>query len=125
MPDNFIGGNDSYVKLGAVPYGFNEWTLPVDGGVKKFFAFGTQGQLTVAGGYGADFSMQGVYNAGNFPLVVNNLYDVHLGFAAGIELVVTARLANVEFSTKLSSGGDPAGVKCSWMSHGNFSLSFT
>lgn len=122
MPDQFIGGNDSYVKLGAVAYGFNKWNIPIDAGVKTFYVFGTQGQLTVAGGYGAEITAEGVYNAGNFPMIVGNLYDVHLGFAPGVELLVTARLANAEFSTQISQGGDPAGVKVTFKSHGNFSL---
>ena len=126
MPDNYISGIDSYVKLGALPYSFKNWNFPVDGGVKKFFAFGSNFQRTLPGGISAEITMKGAYNQGNMPLVVGNVYEVHLGFAAGIEIVVNARLANVSFESEISAGGEPGGqCSCTFASEGAFAVSFS
>lgn len=125
MPDNFISGNEAYVKLGVAAYSFNKWRIPIDGGVKKFFAFGSNFQLTLPGGIGAQIVVEGPYNQGNMPLVLNNLYAVHLGWMAGVEILVTARLAKIEYNNQLSSGGEPGGATCTFESHGAFAVSFT
>ncbi len=125
MPDNFISGNDSYVKLGAQSYSFSKWRLPVDGGVKKFFTFGSNFQRTTAGGIAATPVVEGPYNSGNMPLTVNTVYELHLGFAVGVELVLNARLSSVEFSTEISAGGDPGQCSVTFESDGAFSVSFT
>ncbi|AMV25526.1 hypothetical protein VT84_14100 [Gemmata sp. SH-PL17] len=125
MPDAFISGNDSYVKLGAQSYSFNKWRLPVDGGVKKFFAFGSNKQRTTPGGVAASPVVEGAYNAGNMPLSINVVYELHLGFAIGVELVLNARLASVEYSTEMSAGGEPGMVSCTFESDGEFTVDFT
>lgn len=126
MPDNFISGNDSYVKLGALAYNFGEWKLPIDGGVKKFFAFGSKFQRTLPGGIAAAPVVSGPYNAGNMPLALHAVYELHLGFAAGVELVVNARVSNIEFGSKIEAGGEPGG-QCSvtFESEGDFGITFT
>ncbi len=126
MPDNFIGGADSYVKLDALAYNFGKWRLPYDGGVRKFFAFGSNFQRTTAGGISASPVVEGPYNAGNMPLVLNQIYALHLGFAVGIELLLNARLANIEYSSETGQGGEPGGqVTCTFESDGSFTVSFT
>ncbi len=125
MPDNFISGNDSYVKLGAASYSFGKWRLPVEGGVKKFFAFGHNFQRTTAGGVSATPVVEGPYNAGNMPLVVNQVYEVHLGFAVGVELVLNARLSTVEYSTQISAGDDPGQVSVTFESDGVFTIAYS
>ncbi|MBP3956469.1 hypothetical protein J8F10_14405 [Gemmata sp. G18] len=125
MADNWISGNNSYVRLGAQSYEFGKWRLPVEGGVKKFFAFGHNFQRTTAGGVAATPVVDGAYNAGNMPLTVNALYELHLGFAAGIELALNARLSSVEYSAEISAGGDPGMVSCTFESDGEFSIIFT
>lgn len=125
MPDNFISGNEAYTKLGATSYTFNRWTLPIEGGVKKFFAFGSKFQRTTPGGISTQIVLEGPYNRGNMPLVLHAVYDVHLGFEAGVEMVVSARLANIEYGVAISQGGDPAGCKCTFESDGDFGINFT
>ncbi|AMV27372.1 hypothetical protein VT84_23435 [Gemmata sp. SH-PL17] len=125
MADNWISGNESYVKLGAVSYGFGKWRLPVEGGVKKFFAFGHNFQRTTAGGVSATPVVEGAYNAGNMPLVVNQVYELHLGFAVGVELVLNARLSTVEYSTQISAGDDPGQVSVTFESDGVFTIAYT
>ena len=125
MPDNFISGNDGYTKLGAVAYNFGKWTFPIDGGVKKFFAFGSAFQRTSAGGISGQVTLEGPYNQGNMPLVLHTVYELHLGWAVGVEIVVNARLANIEYSNEVSAGGEPGGVSCVFESDGAFTVSFT
>ncbi|HEY1188103.1 MAG TPA: hypothetical protein VGE74_10625 [Gemmata sp.] len=125
MPDNFISGNNSYVKLGSLSYSFSKWRLPIDSGNKKFFAFGSQAQRTLPGGYAATPVCDGPYNAGNMPLSAGVVYELHLGFAPGVELVVNARVANIEYSAEITAGGDPAQCSVTFDSHGEFSISYT
>lgn len=124
MADNFISGNTSYVTLGALAYSFGGWRLNVDGGTKKFFALGSNFQRTTAGGIAGTPVLDGPYNAGNMPLVIGTLYELHLGFAPGIELVLTARFSVVDYSTKVEAGGDPAQCSASFDSDGSFGISF-
>lgn len=125
MPDNFISGNASYVKLGVLEYSFNKWRLPIDGGVKKFFAFGHNFQRTLPGGVAGQPQVSGPYNAGNMPLTINALYELHLGWAVGVELVVTARCANIEYGSEINAGGDPGQCSVTFESDGPFTVVFT
>lgn len=125
MPDNYISGNESYVQLGAVTYNFSKWRLPIDGGVKKFFAFGSNFQRTLPGGIAAQPQVSGPYNQSNMPLVLNTVYVLHLGWAAGIELLLSARVANIEYSTEVSAGGEPGQCSVTFESEGSFTVSFT
>ncbi len=126
MPDNYISGNDGYVKLGIVDYGFGEWSFPVEGGVKRFFAFGSKFQRTLPGGISAQINMKGAYNQGNMPLVLHNVYELHLGWAVGIELTVSGRLDKVHYSNKIGPGGEPGGqCEVTFESEGAFGISFT
>ncbi len=125
MADQIISGNNCYVALGAQTYSFGKWRLPIEMGTKKFNMMGFGGaQLTTPGGYSATPVVEGPYNVGNMPLTIGALYVLHLGLDVGIEVVLTARLSNVEFSVEVG-GSDPAGVSCTFDSHGAFSLSFT
>jgi hypothetical protein len=126
VPDNFISGNEGYVKLGATAYTFGEWQFPVEGGTRKFFAFGSDFQKTLPGGKSAQVTVKGPYNAGNMALVVGDVYEMHLGWAAGVELVVSARLDKVDFGNKIGQGGEPGGqISCTFESEGAFGISFT
>ena len=126
MPDNFISGNESYVKLGAVSYQFGKWKIPIDGGTKTFFAFGSNFQRTLPGGIKGQPSVEGAYDQGNMPLTVGALYELHLGWTTGVELVVNARLSTVEFGSEIGAGGEPGGkVTAGFESHGPFSVAFT
>ncbi|AWM40309.1 hypothetical protein GobsT_12220 [Gemmata obscuriglobus] len=125
MPDNFISGNNSYVKLGAVAFSFNKWRLPLDGGVKKFFAFGHNFQRTLPGGVAGAPVCEGPYNAGNMPLALGALVVLHLGFAAGVELAVNARVSTIEYSSEISAGGDPAQCSVGFETDGEFTINFT
>lgn len=126
MPDNYISGNDAYVALGAVEYGFNKWTIPITGGVRKFFAFGSRYQRTLPGGISAQISLEGAYNQGNMPLVLHTVYAIHLGWEEGVEIVVNGRLDNIEFSNAIGQGGEPGGqAKCTFESDGEFTVEFT
>ncbi len=125
MPDNFISGNEIYIKLGAVSYSFSKWRLPIDGGVKKFFAAGHNFQRTLPGGIAGQPQVSGPYNQGNMPLVVNVVYELHLGWAAGIELVISGRVANIEYSNEVSAGGEPGQCSVTFESDGIFTVSFT
>lgn len=123
MPDTFYGGDTAYVKLGAASYSFNNWELPIDGGTKKFFAFGSNYQRTTAGGISGEVVCTGPYNVGNMPLVVNTIYELHLGHAPGVEHVVSARLANIKLSSTIDQGGDPDTIACTFFSDGAFTAS--
>ncbi len=125
MPDNFISGVDGYVKLGALAYNFKNWKLSVDPGLKKFFAFGSAFQRTLPGGIAGVITCTGPLNKGNTPLVPGVVYEFHLGWAFGLELVVNARLGPTDFETEISQGGDPAGVSITADSEGAFGISFT
>lgn len=126
MPDNFISGNDAYVKLGVVEYAWKKWTLPVKGGTKVFFAFGSDFQRTLPGGKGAQITCEGAYNQGNMPLTVGVVYELHLGFADSIELVISARLSDPTFSAEIGAGGEPGGqLNAVFDSDGPFSIVFT
>lgn len=126
MPDNFVSGVDGYTKLGAVAYNFGEWEFPVEGGTRKFFAFGHDFQRTLPGGKSAQITMRGAYNAGNMPLAVGVVYQLHLGWMAGIEIVVSGRLDKVRYSNKTGQGGEPGGqAECVFESEGVFGISFT
>lgn len=126
MADNFISGNDGYVKLDANEYAFGEWEFPIDGGTKRFFAFGSDFQRTLPGGKAAQISMKGAYNQGNMPLVVGVVYDLHLGWEVGVELSVSARVDKITYSNKVSAGGEPGG-QCTvqFESDGPFTVDFT
>ena len=124
MADNFISGNESYVRLGSLSYSFAKWRLPIDAGVKKFFAFGSAAQRTLPGGYAGTPVCEGPYNAGNMPLALGALVELHLGFAPGVELAVNARIGSIEFSTEVSSGGEPAQCSVTFETHGDFTISF-
>ncbi len=121
----FISGNDGYLKIGALSYSFNEWKLNVEPGNKKFFAFGSAFQQTLPGGCAATITATGPYNAGATPLVPGALAEFHLGWATGIEFVVTARLGAVDWSNKIQPGGDPGTVGITADSHGIFAISFS
>lgn len=121
----FISGNDAYVKLGAVSYNFATWKLSVDPGNKKFFAFGSRSQRTLPGGIAATITCDGPLNKGSTPLVPGTVYEFHLGWELGVELVVNARLGPTEFETAIAAGGDPASVSITADSEGDFTFSFT
>lgn len=125
MANDFISGNDSYVKLGVVAYQFNKWRLPIDGGTKKFFAFGSSFQRTLPGGKSAQPQVSGPYDAGNMPLAVGVVYELHLGWAVGLELVVSARVSNIDYSSEVSAGGEPGQCSVTFESEGSFTVSFT
>lgn len=125
MPgDNFISGNDAYVKIGVSPYSFGKWGMKIDGGVKSFYHFGSPFRRTLPGGMAATITLEGPYNAGNMPLVVNGIAELHLGWAYGIEIVVFARIANIDYSTEISAGGDPAQCSVTAESEGAFQVTF-
>ncbi len=126
MPDNFVSGNDGFVKLGTVDYAFKKWSFPVKGGTKVFFAFGSDFQRTLPGGKGAQITLEGAYDQGNMPLTVGMLYELHLGWSVGVELVVSARLSDPTFSNEIGAGGEPGGqVGVTFDSDGPFTIIFT
>lgn len=126
MSDNFISGNDAYVALDSVEYAFNKWTLPIEGGIRKFFAFGSKFQRTLPGGISSTIQLDGPYNQGNMPLALHALVEVHLGWEQGVELVVPARVANIEFSNAIGQGGEPGGqARVTLESNGEFQVEFT
>lgn len=125
MPDNFIGGNDMYVKLGATPYSFAEWTFTVDGGNKKFYAAGSAAQRTLAGGYAGTIASKGNYNSGNMPLQVGVVYVFHLGIETGDEFTLSARLATVEYHNAVEAGGTGATCSITADSDGDFDINLT
>ncbi len=126
MADNFISGNDGFAKLGTDAYNFNKWALPIEGGTKKFFAFGSDFQRTLPGGKSAQVSMEGAYNQSNMPLTIGTVYALHLGWAVGIELALSARCSNIEYSNAIGQGGEPGGqCKVTFDSEGTFTIIFT
>lgn len=125
MADNYISGNEGYILLGAQPYGWKKWGFAVKGGTKVFFAFGSDFQRTLPGGKGAQITCEGAHDQGNMPLAVGTVYELHLGWAAGVELVVNARLADPSFSNEIGSGGEPGGQSSvMFESEGPFSVEF-
>lgn len=126
MPDNFISGNEGFTKLGSVEYSFKKWAFPIKGGTKVFFAFGSDFQRTLPGGKGAQITMEGAYNQGNMPLTIGTVYALHLGWAVGIELTVSARCSDINYSNEIGQGGEPGG-QCSvtFESEGPFTVVFT
>ncbi len=122
MADNYIGGADGYVKLGATAYNFAKWTCEFDPGNIKFFAFGSSFQITLPSGKSAKLSFEGPYNQGNMPLTPGTVYEFHLGWMVGIEIVVSARLGPLKVSNEIKQGGEPAPVSCEADSHGSFTF---
>lgn len=122
---SFISGNDGYVKLGATSYSFNNWKLTVDPGNKKFFAFGSRFQRTLPGGVAGTISASGPYNSGSTALAPGTVYEFHLGWEAGVEIVVSARLGPVDFTNAVQPGGEPGTVGITADSEGTFTISFT
>jgi hypothetical protein len=122
VPDNFISGNDMYVKLGSTEYSFGAWTFTVDGGNKKFFAAGSAFQRTLPGGIAGTVEADGPYNSGNMPLQVGVVYEFHLGLETGDEFIVDARLGNVKYGNKIDAGGQPASCSISADSDGEFNI---
>ena len=60
------------------------------------------------------------------PLVLQQLYVIHLGWDVGVELVVTARLNKITYSNEIAQGGEPGGqASCEFLSDGVFTVSFT
>jgi hypothetical protein len=124
--DNFISGVDAYVLLGAAPYSFRKWTIPYDGGCRTFFAFGSNFRRTLPGGLSADITLEGAYNQGNMPLVLQQVYPVHLGWEAGIELLTNARVNKITYSNETGQGGEPGGqAVVELLSDGEFEVAFT
>jgi hypothetical protein len=130
MPDNFIDGNDAFVTMTAPPaaavsYHFRKWSIPIEGGVRKFFAFGSKFQRTLPGGISSQVILEGAYNQGNMPLALHQLYAIELGWEVGISIEVTGRLANIEFSNEIGQGGEPGGqARCTFESDGSFDITF-
>lgn len=125
MPDNYISGNDGYVKLGTTEYNFGNWKCSIDPGNKKFFAFGSRFQRTLPGGVAGTITAEGPYNAGNMPLTPGVVYEFHLGYESGLEIVVSARLGPIDFSNAIGAGGDPGQVSITADSEGEFTIVYT
>ncbi len=123
MADAFVSGNEGYVQLGATRYTFGKWSLAMDFGVKKFNAFGHNFQRTTAGAVAGQITAEGPYNAGNMPLAGNTVYTFHLGFAPGLELLLNARVSNLEYATEIG-GTDPSQIKLTAESDGEFTIGF-
>lgn len=112
--------------LDTINYAFKKWAFPVKGGTKVFFAFGSDFQRTLPGGKGAQITLDGAYNQGNMPLVIGQVYPLHLGWDVMTELEVTARLADVNYSAEIGAGGEPGGqCQAVFESDGPFEVSFT
>lgn len=125
MPDNFIAGTGGYVKFGSVNYQFNKWRISIAANNKKFFAFPVPFQRTLPGPNASTITCEGFHDVGNMPLVTGALVELHLGWDAGLEIVVIARVGDGEYGNELKTGDEPGGtISRTFDSHGAFTLSF-
>ena len=126
MADNFISGVQGSFLVDDIAMNFKNWKFPIDGGTRKFFAFGSGFQRTLPGGISAEITAEGAYNQGNMPLALGALGDLVLGWDDNVNLTVTARLSNIEYSNEIGQGGEPGGqCKVTFASDGEFEITFT
>ena len=126
MADNFISGNDGAVTLGSTEYSFKKWTIPIEGGTRRFFAFGSDFQRTLPGGKSAQVVLEGAYNQGNMPLTIGAVVTVTLVWTTLISIGLSARISNIEFSNEIGQGGEPGGqCKVTLDSEGSFTITFS
>jgi hypothetical protein len=120
MPDNFISGSDAYASVGGSSMNFNRWSVDMEGGIKKFYAFGSAFQRTLEGPNAATITLEGPYNQSNMAIAKNTVYALLLGWETSVEFSVSGRCESISFSTEISESGDPATVRVVFASDGSF-----
>ncbi len=96
MPHNYISGKDGYVLVNDAEFAFDKWGLKVKTKTPSVKNFTSQGfEETVKGFTDGTISLSGPYDQGNMPLESGEVYEFHLGWKAGIEIVVNARVQEI------------------------------
>lgn len=87
-----LTGITGYVKVGGASLAFSKWKLAIKVGLPKLTNFLTQGfQKNGRGVKGATVTISGPFDAA-MPLIAGTVYEFTLGWDAGLEIVVSARV---------------------------------
>ena len=97
MAQNLLSGITSYCNVGGPSLSTGKWkaahhtkAVPVNNMNGGGFEQNVQG-LT-----GSDVTMSAPYDAGNMPFTSGEVYNWHLGLMPGLEILVPARITNLE-----------------------------
>jgi hypothetical protein len=90
-----LSGVEGFVNINGTPYNFGTWRLTIRAKLPDRSGFLSQGyQANVAGRKGGTIALSGPYDGG-LPLAAGEEYEFHLGLAAGLFLVVNARVEEI------------------------------
>lgn len=120
MPFNPIGGPSGSVLVAGVPYAFGKWRCGMKANLPRVNNFTSAFQQLVVGLKSNSITLEGPYDGGNMPLTVGNSYAFTLRFTAGLDLLITALVAEISPSQDIE---DAARISITCESSGTFTAS--
>jgi hypothetical protein len=96
MAANYLSGVQAAVLIGATPYSFSKWSIPIEIDLPKITNFTSQAfQAIVAAVTRGTITLQGPYNQGNMPFTAGSSYTFILQYTNSVSITVTALIEQI------------------------------